>query len=126
MSVLVDSSVWIAYFRGEEKSGIVDVLIDENLIVTNELILAELLPVLLIRRQKKLANLLSAISKLPLSINWDEVIGLQVTCIKNGINKVGLSDLIIAQNAMQKKAVLYSFDKHFKLISQYIPLTVQQ
>ena len=126
MSVLVDSSVWIAYFRGEEKRGIVDVLIDENLIVTNDIILAELLPILLIRRQKKLASLLSEIPKLPLSIDWDEVIEFQVTCIKNGINKVGLADLIIAQNAMQKTTMLYSLDKHFQLISQYIPLIVQQ
>jgi predicted nucleic acid-binding protein len=126
MSVLVDSSVWIAYFRGEEQSGTVDFLIDENLIVTNDLILAELLPVLVVRRQKKLAGLLSEIPRLPLEINWEELIGLQVICIKNGINKVGLSDLIIAQNAKQHRATLYSLDKHFKLIAGHFPLSVQQ
>lgn len=126
MSVLIDSSVWISYFRGKAQSDAVDFLIDENLIVTNELILAELLPVLLVRRQKKLAGLLSEIPKLPLEINWKELIALQVTCIKNGINNVGLSDLIIAQNAKQHQATLYSLDKHFKLIAGHFPLNVQQ
>lgn len=125
MRVLVDSSVWIAYFRGEDKAATLDLLIAENLIVTNDLILAELLPVLRVRKQKKLADLLYEVPRLPWSVNWDEIIALQVTCIQNGMNKVGLSDLMIAQNARQNSAVLYSFDKHFKLICKHFPLTVQ-
>ncbi len=42
MSVLVDSSVWIEYFRGGTQTTI-DSLIDENLVVVNDLILSELL-----------------------------------------------------------------------------------
>ena len=33
MQVLVDSSVWIDYFRGGTKSDDLDILIDENLIL---------------------------------------------------------------------------------------------
>ena len=125
MSVLVDSSVWIAYFRGEETRGILNVLIDENLVVINELILAELLPSLRVRRQDQLAELLAEIPRLPLGIQWDQLVEMQVTCIKNGINKVGLPDLMIAQNAMEHKVLLYSLDKHFRLMSQCVPLNVQ-
>lgn len=45
MSILVDSSVWVDYFRGTGlSSDHLDLLIEENLVVTNDLILAELLP----------------------------------------------------------------------------------
>jgi len=46
MLVLVDTSVWIDYFRAGNKSAELDDLIDENIIVINELILAELIPFL--------------------------------------------------------------------------------
>ena len=45
MSVLVDTSVWVNYFRSGKDSGKLDFLIDENLIVINDLILAELVPI---------------------------------------------------------------------------------
>ena len=35
MSVLVDTSVWVEYFRSGYNSEKLDFLIDENLIVTN-------------------------------------------------------------------------------------------
>jgi len=52
MSVLVDSSVWIDYFRGTGEE--LHYLIEEALVVTNELILAELVPSLHMRRQRQL------------------------------------------------------------------------
>lgn len=126
MRVLVDSSVWIDYFRGKKSADILDILIEEGLILTNQLILAELLPHMLIRKEKKLSELLKSVPQLPLEIDWDAIVQLQVTCLKKGINKVGLPDLIIAQNAMQNDAVLYSLDQHFQLISKHILLTVQK
>ncbi len=42
MQVLVDTSVWIDYFRGSGNSADLDFLINENIIVTNEIVLAEL------------------------------------------------------------------------------------
>jgi predicted nucleic acid-binding protein len=68
MSVLVDTSVWVEYFRSGNNSEELDFLIDENLIVTNDLILAELIPFLKVRKQRKLTNLLLNINKLNLSI----------------------------------------------------------
>ena len=49
MKVLVDSSVWVAYFRGDGDLRRMDWLIEEGLLVTNDLILAELVPPLLLR-----------------------------------------------------------------------------
>ena len=120
MSVLVDTSIWIEYFRTGNNSGKVDFLIDENLIVINDLILAELVPSLRIRNQRKIIKLLYNINKLELSINWDQIIEFQFKCLKNGLNGIGIPDLIIAQNAKQNQCEIYSLDNHFKLMKDIL------
>ncbi len=57
MQVLVDTSIWIDYFRSGIKSSELSVLIDENLIVTNYIILAELIASLTEVRQVKIVSL---------------------------------------------------------------------
>ena len=118
MSVLVDTSIWIDYFRSGDDHHRLDLLIDENIVVTNDLILAELIPFLKIRKQKSIIELLKNISNLQLQIKWDEIIEFQVKCLKKGINGVGVPDLIIAQNAKQNDCEIYSLDTHFKLLSK--------
>ena len=120
MSVLVDTSIWVEYFRNGNNLKRLDLLIDENLVVTNELILAELIPFLKIRKQRKIIELLNSVDKLQLNIKWDELIDYQVKCLKNGINGVGIPDLIIAQNAKQNDCEIYSSDNHFKLLKKSI------
>jgi predicted nucleic acid-binding protein len=124
MSVLVDTSVWIEYFRSGNSSEKLDFLIDENLIVTNDLILAELIPFLKVRRQRKLTNLLLNINGLNLSIYWGQIIEYQYKCLKNGLNGVGVPDLIIAQNAKQNNCEIYSLDNHFSLMKNILTLIV--
>ena len=118
MSVLVDTSIWIDYFRSGDDHLRLDLLIDENIVVTNDLILAELIPFLKIRKQKSIIELLKNINNLQLQIKWDEIIEFQVKCLKKGINGVGIQDLIIAQNAKQNDCEIYSLDTHFKLLSR--------
>lgn len=125
MKVLVDSSVWVAYFRGTSDLPAVDWLIEEGLVVTNDLILAELTPPLLVRGARKLVGLLRDIERLPLTLDWDGIIRMRVTCLRRGINKVGIPDVIIAQHAMQNNLSLFSLDKHFQLLSRHVPLNLQ-
>jgi predicted nucleic acid-binding protein len=47
---------------------------------------------------------------------------MQVVCLRNGINKVGIPDLILAQHAEQNGVSLFSLDKHFGLLSRHLPL----
>ena len=124
MSVLVDTSVWVEYFRGGNNSERLDFLIDENLIVTNDLIMAELLPFLKVRNQSKLINLLLNINRLDLSINWNQIIDYQYKCLKNGMNGIGIPDLLIAQNAKQYHCEIFSFDNHFRLMQDILNLQV--
>jgi hypothetical protein len=115
MSVLVDTSVWIEYFRGGNNFEKLDFLIDENLVVINDLILAELIPFLKIRNQRKVIKLLNHINKLEIHIEWDQLIEFQYKCLKNGLNGVGIPDLIIIQNAKQNHCEIYSLDNHLNL-----------
>ena len=124
MSVLVDSSIWIEYFRGSRSHMKLDLLIEDNLVAVNDLILAELIPFLHIRRQRKLINLMRELVCPALDVDWDEVIQMQIACLRNGINKVGIPDLMIAQHAIQNGLELYSHDRHFALLARHIPLSL--
>jgi predicted nucleic acid-binding protein len=125
MKILVDSSAWIAYFRGDQSLPALDWGIEENLVVTNEIILSELIPPILLRGERKLSALLRNVECIPLTIDWEDLIRLQTRCLRLGINKVGIPDLIIAQHAMQHDLLLFSLDTHFHLISKHRPLTHQ-
>jgi len=124
MSVLVDTSIWIEYFRNGNHYKELDLLIDENIVVINDLILAELIPFLKVRKQNKIIELLKSINNLQLHINWNEIIGYQVKCLKKGINGVGIPDLVIAQNAKQNDCEVYSSDNHFILLSKTINIKI--
>ena len=124
MNVLVDTSVWVDYFRGSSKSDDLDALIDNNEIAINDLILAELVPPLRLRGETQLVDLLQTIPKHLMKIDWDGIIQLQVTYLQNGINKVGIPDLLIAQNAIQHNLRLFSLDKHFALMGQCMSLSL--
>ena len=120
MDVLVDTSIWIDYFKGGDNSKDLDFLIDENLIVTNDIILAELIPYLKIKKQLKVIKLLHEVNRVPLTIHWEELIEFQMKCLKSGANGVGIPDLIITQNAKQNSCKVYSLDKHFRLLNQML------
>jgi len=117
--ILVDTSVWIAYFRGNEKVKILDDFIDSNRICVNDVILSELLPFIIIKKEDGLAELLKTINRLPLKIDWEQIREYQILNLKNGINKVGIPDLIIFQNTIANAAELFSLDKHFKLMANH-------
>ena len=124
MNVLVDSSIWVEYFRGSANNERLDFLIEENLIVVNDLILAELIPALHLKRQRKLIGLMREIICLPLEVDWDDLIQMQISCLRHGINKIGIPDLLIAQHAIQNHLELYTKDKHFNLIAQHVSLAL--
>ena len=125
MTVLVDTSVWIDYFRSGNNSEILDFLIDENLLVTNDLILAGLIPFLKVQNKSKIINLLHNIKKLNISINWNQITEYQYKCLNNGLNGVGIPDLIIVQNAKQNHCKIYSIDCHFHLMKDILDFQMQ-
>lgn len=71
-----------------------------------------------------MVSLLYAIDKVQLNIHWEDIIRLQLLCVQNGINRVGIPDLLVLQNAMQNDLELYSLDKHFRLMHKVIEFTI--
>lgn len=118
MRVLVDTSIWVDYFRDAKNSAELDDLISEGLVAINDIILAELIPFLKVTKQLAVIQLLQEIHRLPMQIHWEEIIEFQVRCLKVGANGVGIPDLIIAQNAKSHHCEIYSLDKHFQVLHQ--------
>ncbi|MFH2030465.1 MAG: PIN domain-containing protein [Bacteroidota bacterium] len=116
--------MWINYFRTGKNAAILEPLIESNLLLTNDLILVELIPSLKILKKQKLIELLKIVGKAPLSIDWEGLIEMRVICIKNGIDKIGMPDLIILQNVIQNKLTLFSDDKHFKLLNNFFAFNI--
>lgn len=99
-------------------------LLDTNQVCINDLILAELIPSLHHKKELTLVRLLEAIERTRLRIDWDDIIAMQTINLKNGLNRVGVPDLIIAQNALQNDIPLFSFDKHFEIMKNSIGIKV--
>ncbi len=125
MPVLVDTSIWIDYFGGGNDSIQMDFLIDENLLVTNDLILTELIPFLKVKNETRVIDLLYNINRVELSINWNEIIDYQYECLRNGLNGVGIPDLLIAQNAKQNHCKIYTLDNHFYIMKDILSFQIQ-
>ncbi|WP_114749962.1 PIN domain-containing protein [Pleomorphovibrio marinus] len=117
--VLVDSSVWIDFLRSGTNSKL-DRLIQEDMICINELIITELLPSINHHSRNDVAESLGSIEKIPLRIDWIVIRELQYMNLKNGIYKVGIPDLIILQQVIEEKILLFSFDEHFKLMRSFL------
>jgi predicted nucleic acid-binding protein len=118
--VLVDTSVWIDYFSTGSNTEALSGLLERNRICTNDVILSELIPFLKIKNENEVVSLLLAVEKVNLNIHWDDIIRLQLINLKNGINKVGIPDLLVLQNVMQNNLELYTLDKHFRLMQKVI------
>lgn len=120
--ILIDTSVWVGYFRKGENAELLEKLINLDLVCTNEIILSELTPALQHTRQTEVIESLNALPCVPYSIFWEGIRALQVLNLKNGINKVGLPDLMIAQHCLDQNLELWSLDKHFRLMAQQTTL----
>ena len=124
MRILIDSSVWIDYFRSGNQTDELDHLIDNNLVFVNDLILTELIPFFRLQNQIVLIDIINEVARLPLSINWQQIQTFQFICLKSGINGIGIPDLIIVQNAIQTDSMIFSLDKHFKLMQDRLNFTL--
>jgi len=120
MDYIIDSNIWIEFFnRGNYFDSVSDLLIN-NEVYINKIILAELVPSARANNEKELIECLSGIELLELDINWDEIIEIQYNCIKNGINKLGLLDIVIAQNAKQNNVGIFTINRHMILLCNLI------
>ena len=117
MQILVDTSIWIDYFKkGEQSLRLDDLLLDDRVVV-NDIILAELIPLLHLKKQYTIIDLLRNVVAFPIIIDLNQIIEWQTMCLSSGINGIGLPDLLITQNAVQNNLPVYSLDKHFRSLT---------
>lgn len=69
------------------------------------------------KRHEELISALTALPRNDISIDWNGLVHLQTANLLKGINKIGIPDLIILQNVLDNGLILFSADKHFKLMS---------
>ena len=122
--ILVDSSVWIDFFRGGKFSDRLDELLELNLIITNDIILTEIIPSLRHSKQTEVIRLLEKFPKAELQVYWEGIRELQYLNLMNGLNKVGIPDLMIAQQCLDQNLELWTLDKHFSLMAQFTALKI--
>jgi len=115
--VLVDSSVWINYFKYRDAFPFMDDLIDDGRICTNDVILTELLPSIAYKKEFALANLLKSLCKYDMNINWQELQLYQLLSIKNGNNNA----IAATAAAKRKPFVLLIIDLLLGLSLLYFP-----
>lgn len=131
MSLLVDSSVWIDYFNGAvtlQTSHLDDVL-GRELIVTGDLIIAEVLQGFRLDRDYKLAR--NALHKLPVF----EMVGPQIAeksavnyriLRKSGITVRKTIDCLIATFCIENDLTLLHSDRDFDSFEQHLGLQVRR
>lgn len=118
MNYIIDSCVWIDFFVKKSHFESLSALIIEDLVCTNRIILSELMPSAKKNKEIEFVECLSGLDLVPLNIDWEEIADIQYNCLKSGINKLGLLDIAIAQNAKQNNMGIYSTDRHMELLSR--------
>jgi len=119
---LVDSSAIVEFLKGNSNCLFMQNLSNEQLLCVNDVVLAELLPAMIAKEKYLQADFIRKLPQLTMNTNWEEIINYQTILMKNGYFKIGISDLLIAQNCIQNDISIISCDKHFSTIAKYFPL----
>lgn len=116
--VIVDTSVLISFFRGENKiADKVSSLLQNNRVVTTGIIIAELLQGMKdMREESNISDILAETSPLEITIDlWIKAGKLALSLRKKGIN-LPLTDVAIAALAIEHNLSIFTLDKHFEQI----------
>lgn len=116
--VIVDTSVLISFFRGEEKiADKVSSLLQNNRVVTTGIIIAELLQGMKdMKEESNISDILAETSPLEITIDlWIKAGKLALSLRKKGIN-LPLTDVAIAALAIEQNLSIFTLDEHFKKI----------
>jgi predicted nucleic acid-binding protein len=119
--VLVDTSVWIAFFREGSSSAAkkLDALLEEGEVCICGLIEAELLPGLHRKDRARVRALMAGLPCLETAADiWNDIADIQERSLAQGLGPFSIPDLIVAAVALRHKASLFSLDKHFLSIAR--------
>jgi predicted nucleic acid-binding protein len=123
-NVLLDTSVWIEFMRGREPvCSEVRAMLDNDMIVCNGIILAELLQGVKSGNESKFIKNFPDVFEFPAETvdRWMRSGELAAAMRAKGVT-VPLSDCFIAVSAVDAASELVSADNHFEEIARFIPL----
>ena len=116
--VIVDTSVFISFFRGTEKiAEKVTELLENNKVIITGIIIAELLQGMKdLKEQKDISDILAEISILEITTDiWIKAGKLALSLRRKGIT-LPLTDVAIATLAIEHNLQIFTIDKHFEQI----------
>lgn len=116
--VLVDTTVWIEFFRGRSKvADRLESLLKENTVWTCGVVMFEILQG--IRSEDEKNKILSVLASLPYiemtKVLWQSAVAVSTSLEKKGLNPP-LSDIFIATIAIENDLSVYTIDHHFEQI----------
>ncbi len=119
--VLVDTSVWIAYFRKEEAAfSEINMLADAGRVRLLGLILAELYQGCKSQQEVDVVHYLTEVfPRLDESAGMWEEAGMMAFRMRRQGRSPGLADCYIATAAMNSRALIYSYDRHFEELARF-------
>jgi len=122
---MLDSSVWIRYFRDKdyELAPVIKELVERDVVYMNGIIQTELLKGAKSEKNyRTLKNVFNGLHFLEIDRGlFDSISEAAFILRRKGIT-VPLSDLIIAIQCVENNLVLMQEDKHFKFIKEYFNL----
>lgn len=124
--ILVDSSVWIPYYRADGTKGIQDIVkktISLDLVAVNGIIIVEILSGISKKTEfNKVSSDFKGFHYISLSMNdFFEASSLGSSLRSKGLT-IPATDLMIAISAIKNENILYHLDSHFDLIAKHTSL----
>ena len=121
MNVIIDTSVWIEFFKGKNQETVTKVkrLIENERTVLCGIVLSELIAG--IRRQKDEHIVIDALDALPY-IETSRQSWILAGRIARELSakgkKIPLTDLIVAAIAIENDCEIFTFDTHFDMVTK--------
>lgn len=118
-SVLIDTSTWIAAFRGrpENVKKITRTLLNDDRALTCGPVLFEIYRGLHASERKKIIPLMKAIIRLPIDEkDWEIAGNLDASLRTKGIT-IPPMDILIAQVCLRNNVPIFALDQHFECIN---------
>lgn len=116
--ILVDTTIWIEFFRARSKIGDrLETLLMENAVWTCGIVMFEV--VRGIKSEHEKSKILDVLTGLPYiemtQALWQKSADLSISLKKNGLN-LPLSDIFIAAVAVENDLSIFTLDQHFNQI----------
>jgi predicted nucleic acid-binding protein len=125
--VLVDTSVWIAFFREKTSTAAqaLDTLLEEGEVCICGLIEAELIPGLRQDDRSRVRSLLAGVYQIEIPPDiWSDIIKIQEHALAQGLGPFSIPDLLLSSLAIRNSHSVFSLDRHFKDIARLTGLTL--